>query len=131
MSATLYNGTIGSQVLRAGVVSLEINGEAVDVASDLTYDPINVVREPLIGQSGPQGYSEMPKYGAMTATLRDAGTLSVANFMAMTNISVVATLANGKTVYGSNMTCYEVQPVRTAEATFEVTFRGQVTESST
>jgi len=131
MSATLYNGTIGAQSRRAGLASLTIDGEAVDVAGDLTYDATSVTREPLLGQSGPQGYSEMPKYGSMSASIRDAGSLSVANFMAMTDVAVVAVLANGKTVYGSDMTCYEVSEVRTAEASFTVTFRGAVTESST
>ena len=121
----IYNGP-SINVRRAGIVSLEINGEAVDVAGDLTYDPIF-----MIGQSGIQGYSEMPKAGAISATIRDAGNMSVAAFLDMTAVPVVVTLANGKTVYGDDLTCTDCSEVRTAEATFTIKFEGNVTESST
>ena len=128
--ATLYNGPTGTATRRAGVASLEINGEVVDVAGELVYDATYIKREMLLGQSGIQGFSEMPKTGMMSASIRDAGTLSVAGFMQMTNVPVVAVLANGKTVFGDNLTCIEVSEVATAEGTFTVRFEGLVTESS-
>ena len=131
MSATLYNGTTTNATRRAGIASLEINGEVVDVASDLAYDATYIKREMLLGQSGIQGFSEMPKTGSISATIRDSGSMSVANFMQMTNVPVVAVLANGKTVYGDSLTCTECSEVKTGEATFDVKFEGTVTESST
>ena len=132
MSASLYTSTQPSTTRRAGVAAAEINGEAVDVAGDLAYSPYSVKREMLIGQSGIQGFSEMPVTGFISMRLRDAQNLSVANFMGMTDISIVIVLANGKTVYGNNLTCTESSEVATAEATFSVKFEGtDVTESST
>lgn len=131
MSGTIYSGVTATATRRAGVVTLEINGEAVDVASDLVYDATYFKREMLVGQSGVQGYSETPKTGVISCTLRDAATLSQSNVMNMTNVPIVAVLANGKSVYGDSMTCTECGEVRTAEGTFEVRFEGFVTESST
>ena len=126
----IYNGpAVGTR--RAGIASLEINGEAVDVVGDLTYDSIFIKREMLIGQSGIQGYSEMPKAGAISATIRDAGNMSVAAFLDMTAVPIVATLANGKTVYGDTLTCTDCSEVKTQDATFTLKFEGLVTESST
>ena len=131
MSQSLYNGLTASNTRRAGVASLEIDGEAVDVAGDLTYAPYSTKKEMLLGQSGVQGYSEMPITGFISARLRDSGTLSVASFLLKTDSSIVAVLANGKTVYGNNMVCTESSEVATAEATFSVKFEGtDVTESS-
>lgn len=131
MSQSLYTSPTTSATRRAGIASLEINGEVVDVASGLKYDATFIKREMLLGQSGVQGFSEMPKTGSMSAVIRDAGTMSVANFMQMTNVPVVAVLANGKTVYGDSLTCTECNEVDTSEGTFDVKFEGLVTESST
>lgn len=130
MSGSIYSGATTPQTARAGVASMEIDGVAVDVASELTYDATTVKREYLVGQSGPQGYSEMPKVGFISATLRDSGTMSQANIMNIGMVSVVALLANGKSVYGSQLIATEVGQVNTTEGTFEVKFEGVVTESS-
>ncbi len=130
MSDTIYNGLALPASRRAGVIAMEIAGEAVDVAADFAYDATTVKREMLLGQSGVQGYSEMPKTGMMSASLRDAGTLSQARLFAMVNVPIVAILANGKSVYGDQMTCTECSEVKNAEGTFEVKFEGYVTESS-
>ena len=127
----IYTGPSGVNDRRAGIASLEINGEAVDVVGDLTYDATVIKREMLIGQSGIQGYSEMPKPGAISASIRDSGNMSVAAFLNMTAVPVVGTLANGKTVYGDTLTCTECSEVKTQDASFTVKFEGLVTESST
>ncbi len=128
----IYNGPAsGAGGLRAGIAFLEINGEALDVVGDLAYDTTFVKREMLLGQSGVQGYSEMPKPGSISGTIRDAGNLSQAAFMDMTSVPIVARLANGKSVYGDTMTCTECSEVKTQEGSFTVKFEGLCTESST
>ena len=103
----------------------------MDVVGDLTYDATVVKREILIGQSGLQGYSEMPKACAISATIRDAFNLSQAAILAMTAVPIVARLANGKTVQGDTMTCTDCSEVKTQEGSFTVKFEGLCTESST
>ena len=130
MSQSIYSGPTTSATRRGGVVSLELNGEAVDVAGDLTYDATRSKREPLEGQSGPQGFKEDLKYGMMSFSIRDNAQLSQQRVMELTNIPIVAILATGKTVYGTAMTCQECGEVKTDEGTFDVKFFGYLTESS-
>lgn len=128
--ASIYSGTAGttSMGVRAGTVSVEIDGVAVDVASELTYDATTVKREILVGQSGVQGYSESPKAGFLSFVMRDSGGLSQASIIDIGQVVVVAVLANGKTVTGSPVVATDVAGVNTAEGTFEVKFEGTVVE---
>jgi len=123
MSGSLFSGNnVASQYRRAGLASLTIDGDVFDVVGDLT-------REELIGQSGFQGVSEMPKPGRIGATIRDAGNMTVSAMMAKINSTMQGVLINGKTVQGDQMICKECSEVKTQEATFTVMFVGNVTEN--
>lgn len=108
----------------AGTAFIAVDGQNYMLSGDLAYSPSGVSRETLTGQDRVHGYSEKPKQGSISGTLRDAGGLSVASFNAMTNVTVTLELANGKTVLGRNMWTVEAQEVKTAEGTFEVKWEG-------
>ena len=108
----------------AGTAFISVDGRTYMLAGDLGYDPSTVARESLVGQDRVHGYSEKPKTGSISGTLRDAGGLTVADFNAMTNVTVTLELANGKTVVGRNMWTVDSQEVKTAEGTFEVKWEG-------
>lgn len=108
----------------AGIAYLTVDGQNFMVSGDLSYGVSTVERETLIGQDTVHGYSEKPKAGFISATLRDSGGLSVAALNAMTNVTVVAELANGKTITGRNMWTVEAQEVKSAEATLDVKWEG-------
>lgn len=108
----------------AGIAYLAVDGQNYMLSGDLSYSPSKVTRETLVGQDRVHGYSEKPHPGFISGSFRDAGNLTVANFNAMTNVSVVAELANGKTIVGRNMWTVEAQEVKTAEGTFEVKWEG-------
>jgi hypothetical protein len=110
----------------AGIAFISVDGQSYMLQADLTYRVSTVERESLIGQDTVHGYSEKPSTGKISATLRDAKNLSVASFNSMTNSTVVLQLTNGKTIIGRNMWTVDVQEVKTAEATFEVTWEGPV-----
>ncbi|MGI4849557.1 MAG: phage tail tube protein [Janthinobacterium lividum] len=114
----------------AGIAYLSVDGKNYMVAGDLAYNVSKVTRETMSGQSGVHGYSEKPRPGMISVSLRDSGGLTVADFNAMSNVTVVAELANGKTIIGRNMWTVEDQEVKTAEATFEVKFEGLSVEES-
>jgi len=109
----------------AGVAYLTIDGTSYKIAGDAKYSPSSIKRETLIGQSGVDGYSEMPAAGSISMSVRDAGNLKVADFNAMRNVTVVLELANGKTITGGNMWCVEAQEVDTTEGKFDVRFEGR------
>jgi hypothetical protein len=108
----------------AGIAYITVDGRNYMLSGDLAYQVSKVTRETLTGQDAVHGYSEKPVAGHISATLRDSGALTVADFNAMTNVTVVCELANGKTIVGRNMWTTDVQEVKTAEATFDVKFEG-------
>ena len=114
----------------AGLASIFVAGTAYQASGELEYQPTATKREPLYGLDGSfQGWSETGEAPYIKCKFRDDGTLSVAQIYAMTNVQVVAELANGKTVSGSQMTPMEAIPVRNEDATYEVKWMGpDVTE---
>lgn len=114
----------------AGVAYLSVDGQSYQLAGEVSYSVSRIKRESLSGPSGVQGYSEMPIPGSISASFRDAGSLTVAKFNAMTNVSVTVELANGKTIIGRNMWTVESQEVKSGEATFDVKFEGFTVEEA-
>lgn len=108
----------------AGIAFITVDGRQIMLAGDLEYGVSFVSRETLIGQDSVHGYSEKPHAGFISGSFRDAGNMSVADFNRMTNVTVVCSLANGKTVVGRGMWATEAQEVKTADATFSVKFEG-------
>lgn len=106
----------------AGIAFLTVDGQNYMLQGEASYGVSSVTRTTLVGQDAVHGYSEMPHPGFIAMTLRDSGGLTVANFNAMTNVTVTLELANGKTIVGRNMWTVEQQEVNTQEATFPVRF---------
>ncbi|MDW3683951.1 phage tail tube protein [Cupriavidus sp. CV2] len=114
----------------AGTANLTVDGKSYMVAGDFEYNPSKVTRQTLSGQDGVHGFSETPRPGSISATLRDAGGLTVADLNDMTNVTVVTELANGKTIIGSSMWTIEDQTAKSTDATIEVKWEGlRVTEN--
>jgi hypothetical protein len=114
----------------AGIAYVSVDGQSYMLEGDLTYSVSKVARETLIGQDRVHGYSEKPHAGFISGTFRDAGGLTVANFNAMTNVTVTAELANGKTVILRNGWTVDAQEVKTAEGTFEVKWESPSVEEA-
>lgn len=114
----------------AGVCYLTVDGTTYMLSADLAYSPSTVRRETITGMDGVHGYKETPVAGYISGTLRDAGSLSVAAFGAMTNVTVVAELANGKVVSARNAWTVDVQEVKAAEGTFDVKFESAQVEEA-
>ncbi|WP_087688041.1 phage tail tube protein [Pandoraea sp. PE-S2R-1] len=115
----------------AGTASITVSGTNYLLVGDFEYNPSKVTRETLSGVDGVHGFSEKPRPGSISATLRDAGSLTVADLNAMDNETVVVQLANGKTIIGRNMWTVEDQTVKSTDATLEVRWEGpQVSETT-
>jgi Phage tail tube protein len=108
----------------AGLCYLTIDGQTYMLSGDFEYSPASFTRETLTGMDTVHGYSEKPQAPHISGTLRDSGGLSVASLNAMTNVTVVAELANGKTVIGRNMWTVEAQTAKSSEATIEIKWEG-------
>ncbi|HZR34344.1 MAG TPA: phage tail tube protein [Nevskia sp.] len=110
---------------RGGIVNLTIDGIAYDVAGECTYDPALVTRETLKGQSGVQGYSEMPNAPHIAFKLRASGNLKLRDVNAMSNVTIVVGLATGLTVIGRNLWQVGEIGVNTQEGVTDVRFEGR------
>ena len=108
----------------AGIANISVDGVTYLLSGEFTYSPADVERKTLTGQDQVHGYSEMPRAPFISGTLRDAVTFTVKDFNAMTDVTIHAELANGKTITGRNMWTVDAQEVKTTEGTFEVRFEG-------
>ena len=100
------------------------------VRGEFQYSPSKVTRESIVGRDGIHGYKESPMTPHISVKLTDGNSLSVAQLNAMTNVTVVAELANGKTIIGRNMWTVDDQTVSSDDATLDVKWEGfSVTEN--
>jgi len=116
----------------AGTAYLTVDGVSYALAGDLEYNPSIVARESVIGQDGVHGYKETPMAPHISGSIRDMNGLSIAELNAMTNVTVVLQLANGKLVVGRNMWTVESQTGKSGDGTVEVKWeglQGSVTEN--
>lgn len=116
----------------AGTVELWVDGQRYMLVGEFEYNPSLFTRETLTGEDTVHGYSEKPITPHIAGTLRDSNGLTVADLNAMTGVTVVAQLANGKTIVGSGMWTVENQTVKSTDATIEVRWegpQGSVTEN--
>ncbi|WP_175760552.1 phage tail tube protein [Burkholderia anthina] len=118
--------------LLAGTASLTINGTTYMLRGDFKYKVANKKRSSISGMDTVHGYKEEISPPYIAFTLSDWGGLTVADIANMTDVSIVAQLANGKTIIGRDMWTVEEQEVDSTEAKFDVRLEGptgSVTES--
>lgn len=115
----------------AGVVAATIDGDSWDVVSDCEYDSTTVKREGLVGQTAAAGYSEMPKFGFISFTLRDRPDQTVYSLNQKTNSTVIVQLANNKTVYAYGAFQTGEISVATEQGTFQVRFESPAVVEAT
>ncbi|EHJ8971179.1 phage tail tube protein [Salmonella enterica] len=113
-----------SQNRLAGTAYVTVNGITVMVAGDFKYSTATFKRETLAGMDGIHGYKETYSAPYISAKIRDSGGTTVADFNDQTNVSIVAELANGKTIIGSGMWTVETQEVDSNDAVFDVRWEG-------
>jgi len=108
----------------AGTALVSTNGISIMVAGQFKYSPSKVKRETLTGMDYVHGYKEKPSAPFISCQVRDSGGTTVADFNDMTNVTVVAQLANGKTIIGSGLWTVESQEVDSEDAVFDVRWEG-------
>jgi hypothetical protein len=114
----------------AGTAYLNVDGNNKLLRGDFEYSPSAFERESIAGMDKVHGYIEKPNVPHISGTLTDAGDLSLADLNAMTNVTVICELANGKTITGRNMWTTATQTGKAADGTVEVRWEGPtVTEA--
>jgi hypothetical protein len=108
----------------AGTANLTVDGVPYLLVGEFEYNPSAFTRESAVGMDSVHGFIEKPNTPHIGGTLRDSGGLSVADLNAMDNVTVVAMLANGKTIIGRNMWTVESQTAKATDGTIEVKWEG-------
>jgi hypothetical protein len=111
--------------LIAGTCFVAVDGQRYPLVGDFAYRNSGVTREPKNGADGFHGHKEKPLNGMVRMRLRNSGAVSLSVLNDAVNATIVAELANGKTVIGRNM-FRSGEPVTAdaEEGEFEVTFEG-------
>ncbi|WP_337049769.1 phage tail tube protein [Serratia fonticola] len=109
----------------AGTAYVSVDGMTIMVAGQFKYSAGRFKRETLIGMDGVHGYKETFIAPYISCQVRDSGSLVVADFNNQVNVTIVAELANGKTVIGSGMWIVDQQEVDSEDAVFSVKWEGQ------
>ncbi len=114
----------------AGTAYVTVDGISIMVVGDFTYSPSGVTRETLSGMDFVHGYKEKPTPCFISCRVRDSGGTTVADFNEQTNVTIVAELANGKTIIGEGLWTVNTQEVKSEDAEFDVRWEGRsVTEN--
>jgi hypothetical protein len=89
---------MATNLRRAGLRALNIDGTRFDVVGNIGYQLGERVLEELIGADGPHGFKETPGTPLMEFEVRDSGSLDVKALTTSENVTVTAELSNGKTL---------------------------------
>jgi hypothetical protein len=116
----------------AGIANITINGTTVEVVGNFTWTSQNFRNEPLTSMSDPYpGY----KQTLMPATLkfegRDQSDTALSFYSNLTDATIVAVLANGKTLTMTNADLMEQPTVNESEATMELSFAAETITEGT
>ena len=114
----------------AGVTTVEIGGVIFN-NTEVSWTPLQTVKEAIIGLNGVAGYKETYVTTKMVVTIYDYGQLTVQDFASgSTTLQVI--LANGKVIIMNNAFLSGDITVNAAEATMQLTFEGTgITEQTT
>lgn len=107
-----------------GIAYLKIDGAQYSLKGSFSYSPQTTTKEGVAGQDGPHGYTEKPRCPSMKATLSDLGGVSVTTLAALTDVTVIAELNNGKVVTLTDAWIKGEITVNTEDGTYEVEFEG-------
>ena len=100
------------------------------VEGSFKYKVSRVKRESLVGMDGVHGYKETPVAVSISFSMRDGRGTSIIGVNNQTNVTVVAQLANGKTIIGSNVWNVDDLEVDSEDAKVDAKWEGMsVTEN--
>lgn len=108
----------------AGTAYVKVDGNQYTLSGSLTVSPDSLEREGLAGLSGVAGYKEMPRVPFIEGEFFTTAGLSLTAIQAITNATVTAELANGKTYVLRNAWTAGAREVNAAEGTVTIRFEG-------
>lgn len=108
----------------AGTCYIKVDGAQYTLAGSLTVSIDSVTREGLAGLSGVAGYKESPRVPYIEGEFYATEDVSIPALQAITDATVTAELANGKTYVLRNAWRAGALELNAAEGTFTLRFEG-------
>ena len=114
-----------AETLLAGTATVTINGQPYALRGNFTYRTSGLNKTSIMGQDGFHGMAQKYMPGQIKMDLTDMGGLSVSQINALAGVPITASLANGKTVVGTNMSrVADPAEIETEDAKGTFTFEG-------
>ncbi len=108
----------------AGIAFLKVDGNLYPLKGSFTVSPSSVERSGIAGQDYIHGYSELPRLPAISGDVSLVPELSMDDVEQITNATITAELANGKTYVLREAWCTAALELQTREGQTRVTFQG-------
>jgi len=83
---------------RAGIISLQINGEIQDAKGSFSYNLGRPKREMIVGADRIHGYKEMPQVAYIEGVITDRNDLDLDKILVGNNQTITLQLANSKVI---------------------------------
>lgn len=109
----------------AGVCYVKIDGTQYALRAALKVNLTMFMREGVAGQDGIHGFKETPMIPSIEAEFTDLGNLSVKALLAISNATVTAELANGKTYILSEAWYAGEASIETTDGKIPAKFEGR------
>lgn len=107
-----------------GVLKISYDGNQIPAKGSFTVSPSSVEREGVAGQDYVHGYTEKPRVPFIKGELSTRAEVSLEDLLAITNATVTADLANGKSYVLTEAWTKGAFEINTSEGSFEVEFQG-------
>lgn len=108
----------------AGIAYLKVDGDNLALRGNFTVSPSPVERTMIAGQDRVHGYQELPRVPYIEGDISLVPEVALEDLDAMTNVTVVAQLANGKQYTLTNATCKAALEANTRDGQARVRWEG-------
>lgn len=108
----------------AGIAYVKVDGVQYDLRGSFTVSPSSTKRDGIAGQDGVHGFKEEPRVPFIKGDLSTTAGLSIKQLDAMTNSTVTANLANGKSYVLRGAWTVSAHEIDTGEGKVAVEWQG-------
>lgn len=108
----------------AGIAFLKVNGNQYPLRGNFVVSPSPIERAGIAGQDYVHGYSELPRVPYIEGDVSLVPELSVEDIEAITDATVTAELANGKTYVLREAWCKAALELQSRDGQTRVRFEG-------
>jgi hypothetical protein len=108
----------------AGIALLMVDGNQLALRGNFTVSPSPVERTMIAGQDGVHGYQELPRVPYIEGDVSTIPEMNLEDLDGMTDVTVVAQLANGKQYSLVGGTCKAALEANTRDGQVKVRWEG-------